>query len=256
MSQLDLVRKQFPEYRDLSDEVLGSALHEKYFSDVPIDDYWKQVYTEEFQPEEYQAPGEAMTNALKGAIPRTWEMAKTGAKGLAATPFSPLESIENAGYGIAQGGREMIENAPGNMLEYAREHRNQQGNRIEEMRQQNPNAKIINADPIQLLTDQMIDYLKDKLSVSPENREKNRQFVESMRPSNEEGAAQEMWQGIGKFFPKAVATGGNPVLASILEGASTNTNAFENIVPLIAGKQTAEVAAPRIKKIVKGGQKA
>jgi IS1 family transposase len=37
------VRQKYPQYTDLSDKQLVDALHKKYYSDIPINDFYKQV---------------------------------------------------------------------------------------------------------------------------------------------------------------------------------------------------------------------
>jgi len=43
MTALTDFRKQYPQYDDMSDKDLADALHSKYYSDIPIDDYYSQV---------------------------------------------------------------------------------------------------------------------------------------------------------------------------------------------------------------------
>lgn len=43
MATLAEVRAQYPQYKDLSDDQLAGALHEKFYSDIPIDQYAKQI---------------------------------------------------------------------------------------------------------------------------------------------------------------------------------------------------------------------
>ena len=37
------IRSQYPQYNDLSDKQLADALHSKFYSDLPIQDYYKRI---------------------------------------------------------------------------------------------------------------------------------------------------------------------------------------------------------------------
>lgn len=43
MATIDEVRSQYPQYRDLSDQELATALHAKYYSDLPIADFSQRI---------------------------------------------------------------------------------------------------------------------------------------------------------------------------------------------------------------------
>jgi len=43
MSALDAFRQKYPAYNDVDDKVLADALHEKFYSDMPIEDYYSQL---------------------------------------------------------------------------------------------------------------------------------------------------------------------------------------------------------------------
>ena len=47
MSALSDFRKQYPQYDDLSDVDLATSLHSKYYSDIPIEDYFSRLGVEE-----------------------------------------------------------------------------------------------------------------------------------------------------------------------------------------------------------------
>ena len=43
MATLEEIRSQYPQYSDLSDRELATALHDKYYSDIPIEDFSKRI---------------------------------------------------------------------------------------------------------------------------------------------------------------------------------------------------------------------
>lgn len=43
MKSLADIRKEYPQYSDMSDEALGRALHSKFYSDIPYDQFAKKV---------------------------------------------------------------------------------------------------------------------------------------------------------------------------------------------------------------------
>ena len=43
MTALSDIRKRYPEYDEVSDKDLADALHSKYYSSIPIDDYYSQI---------------------------------------------------------------------------------------------------------------------------------------------------------------------------------------------------------------------
>ena len=43
MTALSDFRKRYPEYDEVSDKDLADALHSKYYSSIPIDDYYSQI---------------------------------------------------------------------------------------------------------------------------------------------------------------------------------------------------------------------
>jgi len=48
MQTIQDIRNKFPEYSDLSDQQLADGLHQKFYSDMPIDEYYKKIG---FKPE-------------------------------------------------------------------------------------------------------------------------------------------------------------------------------------------------------------
>jgi len=43
MITIQEVRSKYPQYSDLSDQQLVDSLHGKYYSDIPINDFYQQV---------------------------------------------------------------------------------------------------------------------------------------------------------------------------------------------------------------------
>ena len=52
------VRQKYPEYQDLSDKQLADSLHQKFYSDIPINNFYNQIglnIEQPAQPEELTA---------------------------------------------------------------------------------------------------------------------------------------------------------------------------------------------------------
>ena len=43
MSALSAFRQKYPEYNHVEDKALADALHNKFYSDMPIEDYYSQI---------------------------------------------------------------------------------------------------------------------------------------------------------------------------------------------------------------------
>jgi hypothetical protein len=56
MASIAEVRQKYPEYNDLSDEQLGKLLHQKYYSDIPYDEFAKRTGVIQQAPMEHVAP--------------------------------------------------------------------------------------------------------------------------------------------------------------------------------------------------------
>ena len=52
---INTIREKYPQYSDLSDEALVNGLHKKYYSDIPVNDFYNKVG---FKSEEAKPPEE------------------------------------------------------------------------------------------------------------------------------------------------------------------------------------------------------
>ncbi len=67
MPDINDVRDKYPDYADLSDQQLLDGLHQKYYSDLPKEDFYQKF---SFQPAEEDKPGE-FTKGLKRGLDQT-----------------------------------------------------------------------------------------------------------------------------------------------------------------------------------------
>jgi hypothetical protein len=70
MATMEEVRKQYPQYNDMSDEALAKALHQKFYSDMPFEDFAARVGVAN-QPDAplswAEVPGKALENTPASA---------------------------------------------------------------------------------------------------------------------------------------------------------------------------------------------
>jgi len=126
MKNLSEIRKEYPQYNDMSDVDLADSLHSKFYSDIPKKTFYKDVG---LKPKTgWKAVGE---DALKGAkaIPgAVWDMAKHLPKegyGVAKQIYNLAHGEDtrlprNLLAGSAEGVRGLL-NAPANVIDYLRE---------------------------------------------------------------------------------------------------------------------------------------
>ncbi|MEW5248673.1 hypothetical protein [Microbulbifer discodermiae] len=85
------IRQQYPEYADMSDEVLAHRLHQAYYSDMAFNDFANKIGLEVSAPTVRQQPGRAawLLDNLAGEA----EVAATLGSSIAAEPLSGLAGI-------------------------------------------------------------------------------------------------------------------------------------------------------------------
>lgn len=94
MTTIAEVRSQYPQYKDLSDEQLGEALHAKYYSDIPFAKFAADAGIKVAKPE---ATAAERTQAAISGVDR-------GIAGLIGLPVDTVENLINlakAGFGTA-----------------------------------------------------------------------------------------------------------------------------------------------------------
>lgn len=90
MTTLAEIRQQYPQYADLSDKALADALHSKFYSDLPFDDFAKKVGLE--QPTSSKAGayikaiGEGMTFGHLAQVAASFGEAEAAGNPLAVDP--------------------------------------------------------------------------------------------------------------------------------------------------------------------------
>lgn len=101
MTTLAEVRQKYPQYGDMSDEQLGKALHQKFYSDISYDDFAARVGLKEQKPAEPNRTGAAV-----GGVNR-------GLAGLAGLPVDTVENIVNLGIAAYGASKQAITGQPG-----------------------------------------------------------------------------------------------------------------------------------------------
>jgi hypothetical protein len=98
MATIADIRKQFPQYADISDEQLAKGFHTKYYSDIPYDAFKAQIgFTQEpvTATEQMVGLGSPIARVAKGAI------------------ANPLLAINQAGGAVISGAGQLLEKATG-----------------------------------------------------------------------------------------------------------------------------------------------
>lgn len=97
MAKLAEFRKQYPQYDDMSDEVLAKRLHQKFYSDIPFDEYASKI----------GLPDTGIVSSLVGGTKRFLSSGQTALESLTGSPE------EAAVAGLKRGEEISTENAPG-----------------------------------------------------------------------------------------------------------------------------------------------
>lgn len=137
MLTLEEIRAKYPQYNDKSDRELLGALHKKFYSNIPAEEFISKFMPATQQPQEMQQPAqefaqnsgidwrgigndvlsggvgavEGLVNAITG-IPQLYQQAK----GLG--DMAPSRALQNALFGLAKGGHGLL-NTPSNIANYA-----------------------------------------------------------------------------------------------------------------------------------------
>lgn len=85
------IRAKYPQYSDMSDDALASALHAKYYADMPMDEFAAKIGLGK-QPEAKQAaaPERSLADSLKRAAGLTARYAVEGVASLPGLVLNPL----------------------------------------------------------------------------------------------------------------------------------------------------------------------
>lgn len=111
MATLIEIRNQYPQYADMSDDVLASALYKKFYSDVPRAEFDSKIGLKPLQAQAsaIQTPppptsAQTMYRNVRDVIAPTVEMVGAVGGGLLGTPLGPMGAVGGAGlgYGIAK----------------------------------------------------------------------------------------------------------------------------------------------------------
>jgi len=97
MAKLAEFRKQYPQYDDMSDEVLAKRLHQKFYSDIPFDEYASKI----------GLPDTGIVSSLVGGTKRFLSSGQTALESVTGSPE------EAAIAGLKRGEEINTENAPG-----------------------------------------------------------------------------------------------------------------------------------------------
>lgn len=88
------IRQKYPQYQDMSDADLASALHKKYYSDMPRDEFNAKVG---LTPEAPPQPERSMGDSLKRAAGLTARYAVEGTAALPGVFINPLTQLAGRG---------------------------------------------------------------------------------------------------------------------------------------------------------------
>ena len=86
------IRSEYPQYADMTDMELGRALHQRFYSDIPFDQFASQVGLQQEAP---QLPGRTESGAVGGVINRTG-MAQAPTE-VEQVPVSPVRQAFESG---------------------------------------------------------------------------------------------------------------------------------------------------------------
>jgi len=117
MTNIAEIRKKYPQYSDMSDDALASALHQKFYSDIPRDEFNTKIGLTKTTPQQpVAAPIQQVSEVPTGRkviemVRPTVEALGGVAGGALGTPLGPVGVMGGAGlgYGIAKGGLDVAE---------------------------------------------------------------------------------------------------------------------------------------------------
>jgi hypothetical protein len=109
MTTLTEIRNQYPQYADMPDEALASALYKKFYSDIPRSEFDAKVGLKTAQTPVSTTPIPAPTStntyqSVRSFVAPALEAAGAIGGGLLGTPLGPMGAVGGAGlgYGIAK----------------------------------------------------------------------------------------------------------------------------------------------------------
>ncbi|MDO9416210.1 hypothetical protein [Pararhizobium sp.] len=108
MTSIAQIRQQYPQYEDMSDQALASALHQKFYSDMPGPEFLEAIGMSQ-QPEAQQGDGLALNttaglnNAIYSTLGAPVDLARgainLGIRGVNAAAGSELPTISSDSFG-------------------------------------------------------------------------------------------------------------------------------------------------------------
>ena len=192
----------------------------------------EQRNTQQFQSSDYESPVQAVFQAARNAPRNAWGMVEQGAQAFnalaehAGTPGQKFADYGNTAMSNLVGGAHSGLNIPSNMIGYAQEHKARQGQRVEEMRQERPNTKFINLDPIQLLPDWLQAWKPSQETHDTMNAAENYWQQKVTDPNS---ADTQLVGSLARQIPGAIATG-NPFAGMSATALGENRNPIEDML--------------------------
>lgn len=121
MQKLSEIRQKYPQYSDMSDEDLANSLHKKYYSDIPIGEYYSKIgltQKEESEPKDIFSDilgsvAQAPINIAKGIVSLPSEISESAGQ----ISENPTRAIGNVGAGLLEGLKGGV-NIPSNIASY------------------------------------------------------------------------------------------------------------------------------------------
>lgn len=259
MSDLDEIRQSFPQLSHIPDYDLAEMIHEKHFSEVPKDEYYRNIglnvpSAKTFQPEDYQDPLEATITGGGRAIANLPENVGSALYGLGSAAMHPVESGKALVAEGLRGANTLAQNLPNNIVEYIRERQNK---KIEDLKGKNysPLANSLR-EMIGLPTANTEKPIPDWVSgdwASPETKQSMNETVERYAPSYDKSIAGAQLAGtIGKYAPAAAIGSllgpGGSMAGIAAQDIAENQNPIEGVLTAKLLKESPKA----IKPIAKG----
>ncbi|MCW1908623.1 MAG: hypothetical protein KIH63_004750 [Candidatus Saccharibacteria bacterium] len=254
---LDEVRKAYPQYKDWSDRELADALKDKYYADMPDEEYYSQIGLNvnpmQFSPgsTDYETPGGALVDAGMRAPGRILDTASAIGGGLMDLFNNSPSDYGNAAMKGLAGGAEVLANVPHNLVEYIREHQKREQQKKSEFEQNHPLISKIGNAFGRTSSEELIPISDDLKAWRPSEQDtqtfKNAQ--QYWNPTNQQAPGTQLVEGFTKFIPSLLASGGNPYVAAVINSVGENKNIAEDLIPFLAAEGGIKGAGAGISKV-------
>lgn len=90
------IRQKYPQYADLSDQQLADSLHQKYYNDMPIADFYKKINFKQSSSKSDEAPKSSIAHAFSKAFGQTEDFGKY-------LPSHPVSDLKDVVQGVIEG---------------------------------------------------------------------------------------------------------------------------------------------------------